>query len=180
MTSAPRTPPERFHVTLEVTLRECEARDVPLLEWGGLYTAHRELIARAYQRHLAGENLILVAESQGYPIGQVWVDLTRKAARSIALLWALRVLPGFQGLRLGSRLMGAAERVVRAHGLRIAEVGAEKDNPGARRLYERLGYQLVGEAFEEYGYTTPEGTPIRATVDQWVFHKEVGAAPPGL
>jgi len=165
--------PSLEHLTLhvEVTLRRCVEADLPLLEWDGMFTAHREIIAEAWRRHRLGENVMLVAEAQRFPIGQIWVDLARKGAQSIGFLWALRVLPGFQGLGLGSRLLAAAERVILAHGLSIAEIGAERNNPGARRLYERCGYRAVAEELNVYEYTTLEGQSVRMAEPQWVLHK---------
>lgn len=165
---------DRFRMELEVIIRECTEEDLPRLEWFGLFTAHRGLIERAWRRHRRGENLFLVAEAQGFPVGQVWVDLTRKAAESAGLVWALRVFPLFQGRGVGTRLMGAAEQAMRARGVPISEVGVEKDNPGARRLYERLGYRVVSEWREEYDYITPEGHTVRALTEQWVLHKRLG------
>lgn len=167
---------DRLTLSLEVTLRRCVAEDISLLEWEGMFTAHRELIAEAWRRHLAGENVMLVAEAQRFPIGQIWVDLTRKGAQSIGLLWALRVLPGFQGLGLGSRLLAAAEQVILSHGLRIAEIGAEQHNPAARRLYERCGYRVFAEELNAYEYTTPEGQLVRMAAPQWILHKTLTAA----
>lgn len=165
--------PALDHLTLqvEVTLRRCVAEDLPLLEWDGMFTAHREIIAEAWRRHRLGENVMLVAEAQRFPIGQIWVDLTRKGAESIGFLWALRVLPGFQGLGLGGHLLAAAERVILGHGLCVAEIGAERHNPGARWLYERCGYQVVAEELNVYEYTTPEGQSVHRAEPQWVLHK---------
>jgi GNAT superfamily N-acetyltransferase len=162
---------DHLTLSLEVTLRRCVAEDLPLLEWEGMFTAHRELTAEAWRRHQLGENVMLVAEAQRSPIGQIWVDLTRKGAQSIGFLWALRVRPGFQRLGLGGRLLAAAERVVLGQGLRVAEIGAEQHNPGARRLYERCGYRVVAEELNAYEYTTPEGRSVRMAAPQWVLHK---------
>jgi ribosomal protein S18 acetylase RimI-like enzyme len=69
--------------------------------------------------------------------------------------------------------MASAHEVVREHGLRIAEVGVEKDNGDARRLYERLGYTLHRELREDYSYTTPDGVRGYHVVDQWILHKPI-------
>jgi ribosomal protein S18 acetylase RimI-like enzyme len=69
--------------------------------------------------------------------------------------------------------MSSAETVIRERGLRIAEVGVEKDNPDARRLYERLGYTLQSELREQYSYTTPDGVHASHLVDQWILHKQL-------
>ena len=46
--------------------------------------------------------------------------------------------------------MAAAEKILKSKGFTIAEIGVEKDNLDARRLYERMGYQVVKDNVEEY------------------------------
>ena len=49
-----------------------------------------------------------------------------------------------QGLGIATMLIGAGEQRVHARGLAFAALGVEDNNPRARRLYQRLGYQTVG------------------------------------
>jgi ribosomal protein S18 acetylase RimI-like enzyme len=49
-----------------------------------------------------------------------------------------------QGLGIATMLIGAGEQRVRAPGLAFAALGVEDNNPRARRLYQRLGYQGAG------------------------------------
>lgn len=60
-----------------------------------------------------------------------------------ALLDELYVLPPFQGQQLGTRLLQAAEACAREAGCHALRLEVSDDNPGARRLYERLGYQAA-------------------------------------
>ncbi len=163
--------PDQLVIPLTVRVRECTEADLPSLEWFGSFSHHREIFAEAYARHRAGQNLMLVADARGFPVGQAWVDLEKRKDESVGVLWAVRVLPFLQNLGIGGLLILTAERRLRERGFRAAELGVEKENDGARRLYERLGYQLVGELCEEYGYTTPDGTHVRDVVDQWVLRK---------
>lgn len=167
---------ERHALRLELVIRTCREEDLPRLEWFGMFTPHRELIRDAYDRQERGEVAMLVADVNGFPVGQVWVDFVRRAADSMGTIWALRVLPPLQGKGIGTRLLAAAERVIRARGREAAEIGVEKDNPGARRVYERAGYRVVREEYEEYEYTTPDGTRIRVPVDEWILRKSLRGA----
>lgn len=167
---------DRYTLPLEVVIRTTREEDLQGLEWFGMFTAHRALIREAFERQGRGEVVMLVAEVNGFPAGQVWVDLVRKAVLSVGYVWALRVLPVFQGQGIGTRLLAAAEEAIRARGLAAAEIGVEKDNPGARRLYERVGYRVAYELYEEYEYTTPEGVPMRVPVDQWMMRKPLQKA----
>jgi ribosomal protein S18 acetylase RimI-like enzyme len=164
-------PLQQCTVRLQVTIRTCRRDDLPALEWFGLFTAHRDLIRSAYEGQERGETLMLVAEAQGYPVGQVWIDLTRKGVDATGVLWAVRVFPFLQSLGIGAQLMTAAEAVLRRRGFTRAELGVERDNERAQRFYERLGYSVVGSQQGEYRYTTPEGVPVRVSTDLWILRK---------
>lgn len=160
-------------VSLALRLRLCREEDLPGLEWGGLFTHHRQIIRDAFERQRRGENLMLLALASDFPVAQVWVDLARLRPRSAALLWAVRVFPAFQGAGLATRLISEAEALLRYLHVRTAEIGVEKGNPRARRLYERLGYSVVRGGRETYAYTTPAGVTERVTIDEWFLHKRL-------
>jgi hypothetical protein len=61
-----------------VRFRKCRRQDLEKLEWGGLFTEHREIIRDAYLRQKAGKNKMLLAEANSQPIGQIWIDFERK------------------------------------------------------------------------------------------------------
>ncbi|HEX7048874.1 MAG TPA: GNAT family N-acetyltransferase [Longimicrobiales bacterium] len=166
----------RFAITFDIGIRTCTRGDLDALEWFGLFTEHRELIHRAFQRQEHGEVVMLLADANGFPVGQTWIDLVAKADLSIGVLWAVRVFPIFRRKGIGTRLLHAAETVLRRRGFARAEIGVEKDNHDARRLYERLGYRLAGEERSAYTYTTPDGVPMRIPVDEWLLRKRLKAA----
>ncbi len=57
----------------------------------------------------------------------------------------LGVLPGYQGRRVGSAFLTWFETTSRANGERNLWIAVSDFNPGARRLYERHGYQVLAE-----------------------------------
>jgi len=164
---------EQFTIRPQVTIRSCQREDLQDLEWFGLFTPHRELILRAFERQENGDNVMLVAVVNSFPVGQVWIDLVRKVQASIGILWALRVMPPFQTLGIGTRLITMAEGVLKDEGFAVAEIGVEKDNLNAKRLYEKLGYQIVADNIEEWNYITPEGSTIHEVDDEWIMHKSI-------
>ena len=83
------------------------------------------------------------------------------------------MLPPLQNLGIGTRLILAAEDILKSHGFRFAEIGAEKDNPGAKRLYERLGYQVTRDNLEGWDVTTPEGNVVHEIADEWIMQKSL-------
>jgi ribosomal protein S18 acetylase RimI-like enzyme len=169
--------PRRYVMPLRIEFRLCHEDDLPALEWYGLFWAHREIIRDAFDRQRRGEVLMLLAITNGFPVGQAWMDLARLRSENGALLWAVRVFPFLQGRALGARLIARAERLLAARQIAFVEVGAEKDNPRARRLYERLGYRLTHDAREEYAFTTPDGEPVRVRLDEWCLRKPLAFEP---
>lgn len=165
-------PTERFSIALDVRIRPGVAADLEPLEWYGLYWEHRVVMGNAFQRYRRDEMLMLVAEAAEFPVGQVWIDFT-SAGQGIARVWALRVIPLLRGMGIGSRLLRAAEHASALRGLRTVELGCEKVNTGARRLYERRGYRCVHEEVEQYRYTRPDGQRIEATSDMWILRKSL-------
>jgi len=162
---------QQFTVPVRVTFRQCVKDDLPALEWYGLFHEHRAIIRSAFKGQLRGQGLMLLAEVNHFPIGQVWLDLTRKAAERCGRLWACRVIPPFQCRGIGARLLSCAEAILRRRGFVLAEVGVEKDNPNARRFYERQGYRQSGAELEIVRTRTPAGRPLRMRLDQWLLSK---------
>jgi ribosomal protein S18 acetylase RimI-like enzyme len=162
---------QQFSIALSACVRLARQDDLRRLEWFGMLTPFREILEKDFERAEQGELIYLVAESNSYPIGQVEVDLTKKGNLGIGVLMALRVLPPFQNLGIGSQLLQAAEQAIRDHQLQIAELGVAKDNPGAFRLYVRHGYQVAGEECESWSYRTPDGETMTTTEAEWIMQK---------
>ena len=134
-------------------------------------TRFREVTRRNYERAQRGEVVYLVAELEGHPVGQIQIDQTKRHDENVAVIWAFRVKPSHQNQGIGTQLLQAAEHAIRENGYAIAELGVAKDNPDAKRLYERLGYQAVSENFERWSYTTPAGDTHEVVEAEWVMHK---------
>lgn len=164
---------ESFDVHLPISLRLCRAEDLRPLEWFGWFTPHRALFEEAYDRQQRGETLMLVAHARDFPVGQVWIDLSRKSSERTAILWALRVLPGLQSSGIGTRLIARAEALIRARGFGWSEIGVERDNAAALRLYERLGYRIVGAQHHRVEYQTPSGEHDAMNIDEWTLRKRL-------
>lgn len=122
---------------------------------------------------------MLLAEARNFPVAQVWIDLTRQAQDDAGVLWALRVLPGLQGAGIGSRLIGQAEALLRERDYRISEIGVERHNEDARRLYERLGYRLHRSETQRVPYESPDGKRHMMHIDELVFRKSLRASSHG-
>lgn len=168
-----RTVATRFELSLPVEMRLCRESDLPALEWFGAFTEHRQIIRQAFERQQRGENLMLLALGNGFPVGQVWIDLQKSGARGAGFLWALRVFPALQGRGLGQRLIEAAEALLHQRGFASAELAVDNWNVPALSLYQRLGYTIVDSAQVTESYETPEGIMRVTQSDRWFLRKRL-------
>lgn len=153
-------------IELDIRFRLAVEDDLPALEWMGLFTRQREIIADAFAAQRAGDGAMLLAIAGGFPVGQAWLDFTPEHPR----IWAVRVFPPLQGAGLGGALMTEAEALAEARGAEAVEVGVEWDNAGARRFYDRLGYRPVGAERERVDYAF-EGYDMVMEIDQQILRK---------
>jgi ribosomal protein S18 acetylase RimI-like enzyme len=141
----------------QVVIRRCRKEDLRTLEWDGLFTHHREIFEQTFDAQSAGDQLMLVAEVDGAPLGQGWIDLRQGRERRAGVIWAFRVHPGMHRRSIGTRLLLAAEEIIRAHGLCAAELYVEPTNLAARTFYEHHGYTAIRNVTQTYSYSTPDG-----------------------
>lgn len=127
----------------DLTVRALDRGDVAVL--AAREPASRGYARSAWERQQLGEVEVLVAWCGEVPVGSGEVTAgPRPELRNLA------VDERFRGRGIGTRIIAAAEE--RARGRGLLRVGVAVDNPGARRLYERLGYVATG-AFEVDEYT---------------------------
>ena len=67
----------------------------------------------------------------------------KEAAAGEYFINSVAVLPEFRRQGIATRLMALAEAKAKQHGLDRCSLSVDVDNDTARRLYERLGYQIV-------------------------------------
>jgi ribosomal protein S18 acetylase RimI-like enzyme len=116
--------------------------DLSSLGWSGT-ARHVVSVGRALERVDSGEVEYLVVRSPGgYPVAKAGIDYAAKPG--VGTIMQLATLDALQGLGIGTHLIAIAEGRVRNRGLREAELRVEQDNPRARALYERLGYEEAG------------------------------------
>jgi ribosomal protein S18 acetylase RimI-like enzyme len=162
-----------FTVSVEVNLRAAVEDDLSSLEWMGLYTPHRGIIRAAYDAQQAGDALLLVAISGGFPVAQVWIDYARKRHEETAVLWAVRTFFPLQGRGIGRRMMAAAEAEIVAHGIGRAELEVERSNKGALRFYKQCGWRMAGQAVERFAVKSEDGGPEDLELAVWLMEKDL-------
>jgi ribosomal protein S18 acetylase RimI-like enzyme len=168
-----------FAVQLAITMRLATRADLPKLEWYGQYTHYRMMYRRTYHEQQEGNRLMLVADCQGFPIGQVFIQLRSRESRMAqtgqrAYLYALRVMEMFRGSGIGTRLLTEAEALVKARHYRTTTIAAAKDNPKARRLYERLGYRVFAEDDGRWSYRDHRNIVQYVDEPCWLLEKRLG------
>lgn len=169
-----------YDLAVPVTLRYARADDLPKLEWYGQYAHFRAVFRRTLHEQQEGRRLMLVADSSGFPIGQLFVHFHELQAGGLfartekyrrAYFYSLRVMEMFRGLGLGTQMLATAERIARESDCTLATISAAKDNLRARRLYERLGYRIVSEDEGNWSYTDQHGRVRYVHEPCWVLEK---------
>ncbi len=144
----------QFRIHADITIRAARIEDLKKLEWFGAYAHFRDLYQRTWRDHLSSRRLMMVADLNTFPIGQVWVDVT---PHNYAYLYALRVMEPFQGLGIGSGLIETAQQIARSRNYRIIQLAVERANTGAQRLYERHGFRVFTQRVDHWSYTDHNG-----------------------
>lgn len=91
-----------------------------------------------------GEDWICLAEEEGAVTAYLSIEVHREG-RDFLYLDDLSVTGQSRGRGLGTRLIGRAEDYARELRIPVLVLHVEKENTGARRLYERLGFVPFGE-----------------------------------
>ena len=117
------------------------------LGWSG-GPIHIDYVADAVRRSELGEtDMIAGRDKDGRVVcyGGAEYSIEQGSAK----LWMLIVRPELRGLGIGTKLVEALEAVASNKVSRVY-LNVEKHNQGARRLYERLGYQVESESTESW------------------------------
>jgi RimJ/RimL family protein N-acetyltransferase len=87
---------------------------------------------------------LLVAEEGGEILGNIGLLSGSLSELAHVGEFGISVARDHRGLGIGTALIASLEQWAPAHGIRRIEVRAFASNPGALRLYERLGYEREG------------------------------------
>ena len=126
-------------------IRPAAAGDLEPL--GAVFASERGFFADCLARQEAGSGVLLVAWLDGWPAGDVFLSLgpadqpeLRRHLPGVPMLIHLEVADRLQRRGIGTALVRGGEDTARRFGRDRIALGVGLDNPGARRLYERLGY----------------------------------------
>jgi len=125
----------------QLAVGDLRTDEVAELAWSG-NPAHLRSVAAALKRAAQGlEDYLVVRAPGGEPVAKMRIDYTSEADTGV--FSQLATMGPLQGLGIATMLIGAGEQRVHARGLGFAALGVEDNNPRARHLYQRLGYQAV-------------------------------------
>jgi ribosomal protein S18 acetylase RimI-like enzyme len=132
--------------------------EAPLLR---RYATSHEQALEVLRQAYAERDVLLVAHAALAPAvaGLAWVIFTR-AFDHAAYLRLLLVAEGSQNTGAGQHLMAEVEVRARARARHLYFM-VTRDNTGARRFYERLGFRTVGDL----------PAHVRPDVDEVLYHK---------
>jgi ribosomal protein S18 acetylase RimI-like enzyme len=140
-----------------VVIRLATEADLPALEWDGEYVHYRRLFKKAMAETRRGRRLLLLAAVDGQIVGQIFVQLSTRLAFSSSgtasgYLYAFRVKGPHRNEGIGTQLIQEAECQLRRLGYGRVVISVAKRNTSARRLYQRLNYQVFSEDPGEWSY----------------------------
>ena len=161
----------------KLVIRPVIQEDLPGLEWDGEFWKYREMFANLYQNTRLGRSLMwVVVDPQGALIGQAFVMLRcaeHDAAdgENRAYMFSFRIKSGWRNQGIGSFLLQFVEEDLRQRGFISVTLNVAKDNRAALRLYQRLGYRVIGSRPGIWSYRDPDGVIHHVNEPAWRMMK---------
>jgi ribosomal protein S18 acetylase RimI-like enzyme len=168
-------------LSIPVTLRIGTLADIPKMEWYGQYAHHRNLFLRTYREQLLDKRLLLIADSNNFPVGHVSIQFIGPEygipeADKRAYLYSLRVMEMFRGYGIGTCLIQEAEFMILKRGYFWSTIAVAKNNIRARQLYQRLGYAIFAEDPGQWSYVDHRGKTREINEPCWLLQKNIDSA----
>ena len=164
----------------KVIVRPIRRKDLPALEWDGEYKHFRRVYLEVFHRMRSGLARMWAADLplEGI-IGQVFVQYRSKRqeladGKNRAYVHSFRVKHPYRGAGLGSKLMKEVEVDLIQRGYKHVTLNVSYTNPGARRLYFRLGYRVVGPDSGNWSYHNDQGDLQQVNDPGWRMQKQLG------
>ncbi len=163
----------------KVIIRPVQYADLRSMEWEGAYTHFRKVYQRTYQKACDGKTRMWVADLPELGvIAQVFIQLESNRrdladGSQRAYLYALRVRPSFRNQGLGEKLILFSENDVQQRNFSVMTLNVAQNNPGAIRLYQRLGYQIVGTEKGDWAFRDHKNNLRRIIEPAWKMEKRL-------
>lgn len=163
----------------KVIVRPIQRKDLLALEWDGEYNHFRRVYLEVFRRMRSGLAIMWAADlpEEGI-IGQVFVQYSSSRqeladGQNRAYVHSFRVKRPYRGAGLGSKLMNVAETGLIQRGYKYVTLNVSHTNPGARHLYSRLGYRVVGPDPGIWSYHDDRGVLQQVNDPGWRMQKRL-------
>jgi ribosomal protein S18 acetylase RimI-like enzyme len=161
---------------LEFHIRPAVEADLPGMEWEGEYSQYRRVYRHVMEEMQLGKRLILVAECDGFVVGQIFIQFEAHRAdirngSCSAYLHAFRVRRAYRNRGIGTNLVLEAEAVLRDTGCERVVIAAAEENLAAQRLYERLGYVFYKNDPGQWSFIDHKGRLIKVNEPSVLLEK---------
>lgn len=169
---------QELSLKAKLKLKIATPSDIKKLEWNGQYTHFRNLFRRAYLEQQKGRRLMLVMEFNNYPIARLFIQfsgLTNSTTdrKSRGYIYSFTVMEPFRNLGIGSRMLTAAEDILRKRNFQVATISVAKENMGALKLYKRSGYRVYGEDDGQWQYHDHENIVHQVNEPSFLMKKSL-------
>ena len=125
------------------------------IAWSG-GRSHLENVASQLQRVDTGEVEYLAVRADGHAVSKGGIDFAKES--DAGTIWQVATHPQLEGIGLATLLIHALESRALERGVSRIRLGVELDNGRARRLYEHLGYRVIGESETSWEAETADGS----------------------
>ena len=133
---------------------------------------HLNSVRRALQRVKSGEvEMMVIRAPNGIPIAKGGIDY--EVNPGSGTIWQLVSHPELKGLGTGTMLIKAMEKKMLKRGVPTAMMGVETWNERAKKLYERLGYKVVGTKQETWKELDKDGKEFDYVADEYQMSKDL-------
>ena len=150
------------------------------MEWEGEYAHFRKYYADAFELAKQGYSILWVADLPKVGlIGQLFVQLSsgrKELADGFgrAYIYGFRIRSEFRGNGLGKRMMAIIESDLHQRGFKWVTLNVSRDNTGALRLYEKIGYHVVAPEAGRWSFVDQFGRRQEVNEPAWRMEKYVG------
>lgn len=166
---------KQFTLNIPITIRTLKRDDLPLLEWHGQFSHLRILFRRSFREQLRGHRQLLIACSNDLPIARLFIQFDMHARSNTSnkrgYLYSFHVHEMFRGYGIGTRLIQSAEAILNAKHYTSVSIAVAKENPRARKLYQRHGFQVYGEDPGKWKYRDHTGKIRVMNEPCWLLEK---------
>jgi ribosomal protein S18 acetylase RimI-like enzyme len=164
----------------DLLIRKVTRDDLPALEWGSEFLKYRRMYAGIFHGTYYGKTIMWMIELPGFEmIGQAFVmlksmDVETADGKNRAYLFALRIKPQWRNLGIGQHLIHFIEDDLLHKGFNYVTLNVAKDNQAAIRLYQRMGYKIIGPRPGEWSFRDDKGRIQHVNEPSWRMMKRIG------